>query len=133
MVDQSMFGNLKLTKVSEETTVTTTTEQVVESTAPKGGFSKDTLMNFVPLILVFAIFYFFVIRPQLKKQKEQDALIKAVKKGDRVIIAGGMFGKIVKETDKDTFIVELAKDVHVEILKSSVVSLAVKMDNAPKK
>lgn len=132
MVDQSTFENLKLTKVSEETTVTTT-EQPMESVSSKGGFSKDALMNFVPLILVFAIFYFFVIRPQLKKQKEQDALIKAVKKGDRVIIAGGMFGKVIKETDKDTFIIELAKDVHVEILKSSVVSLAVKMDNAPKK
>ena len=120
-----MSDDLKLTQISEQTTVATV-EQPVEDAPPKAGFSKDTLMNFVPLLLVFVIFYFFVIRPQLKKQKEQDDLVKALKKGDRVIMSGGVFGRIIKEKDASTLVVEIAKDVHIEVLRSAVASLVPK-------
>ncbi len=89
---------------------------------PETSF-KDSLMSFLPLILIFAIFYFFIIRPQVKKQKEQQALIGAAKKGDKVIAAGGILGKIVKEKEGDILVLEISKDINVEILRSSIISI----------
>jgi preprotein translocase subunit YajC len=84
---------------------------------------KDSIMSFVPLIVIFIIFYFFIIRPQMKKQKEQQNLIKSAKKGDNVIAAGGLIGKIVKEKENDIVSLEIAKDVHIDVLKSSIISI----------
>jgi len=98
---------------------TLVSSEVSEVKSPE---TKDTIMSFVPLVLIFVVFYFFVIRPQVKKQKSQEELIKSAKKGDRVIIAGGLIGKIIKEKDANV-IVELAKDVHVEALKNAIVSV----------
>jgi preprotein translocase subunit YajC len=93
--------------------------EVSEIKAPE---TKDTIMSFAPLVLIFVVFYFFVIRPQVKKQKAQETLVKSAKKGDKVIIAGGLIGKIIKEKDANV-IVELAKDVHVEALRNAIVSV----------
>lgn len=81
---------------------------------------KDTIMSFVPLVLIFAIFYFFVIRPQMKKQKDQKNLISSAKRGDKVVVAGGIIGTIVKEKDADVIIVEVAKNSNIEVLKSTI-------------
>ena len=85
--------------------------------------TKDTFMSFVPLILIFVVFYFFVIRPQVKKQKAQQELIQSAKKGDQVIIAGGIIGKIAKEKEGGIIVVEIAKGVTVEALKSTIASI----------
>lgn len=95
-----------------------TTEQEIQPTS-----AKDTLMSFVPLILIFAVFYFFVIRPQVKKQKAQAELIQSAKKGDKVIVAGGLVGKITREKDGGIVLVEVGKNVTIEALKSSIVSI----------
>ena len=89
---------------------------------------KDSLMSFAPLLIIFVIFYFFIIRPQVKKQKDQQSLIKSAKKGDKVIAAGGLIGKIVKEKDKESniIILEIAKDTQVEVLRSSIISIVKK-------
>lgn len=84
---------------------------------------KDSLMSFAPLVLIFGVFYFFMIRPQMKKQREQSELIKSAKKGDKILFAGGLIGKIVKEKDDNTIIVELAKDTEIEVMRSSIINI----------
>ena len=71
------------------------------------------------MIAIFVIFYFFMIRPQQKKQKELQAQRDALKKGDKVVSAGGIYG-IIKEVQETTFLIEIAKDVVIKMDKSSV-------------
>ena len=105
----------------ETTAVTLTNSQVTPSTDQVS--TKDSVMSFVPLIVIFVIFYFFIIRPQVKKQKEQQSLIKSAKKGDKVTAAGGLIGKIVKEKENDIISLEISKDTQIDILKSSIMSI----------
>ena len=90
---------------------------------------ESTLMNFVPIILIFLIFYFLLIRPQVKKQKEQQALVNSVKRGDKVIIAGGIVGTYVKEEEGDIVEIELSKEVRVKALKHTITSVLNKDKN----
>ena len=113
-----------MTDTNQNLTPTTTQTTETQTEAGTGKFfSKEGMMNFLPLILIFAVFYFFVIRPQLKKQKDQESLVKSSKKGDKVIVAGGIIGKIIKEQEGGIIVLEIAKNVHIEVLKSSIISL----------
>jgi preprotein translocase subunit YajC len=97
---------------------------VEEPTSGLQSYMQDsTLMNFAPLVLIFLIFYFLLIRPQVKKQKEQQALINSVKKGDKVIIAGGIVGTFVKEEGNDVVEVELSQGVRIKALKQTITSI----------
>ena len=71
------------------------------------------------MILIFVVFYFFMIRPQTKKQKELQAQREAMKKGDKVVTAGGIYGEI-KEVQDTAFIITIAKDVTIKVSKESV-------------
>lgn len=71
------------------------------------------------MILIFVVFYFFMIRPQQKKQKELQKQRDAIKKGDKVVTAGGIYGNI-KEVQETTFLIEVAKDVTIKVDKGSV-------------
>ncbi|MFQ5648457.1 MAG: preprotein translocase subunit YajC [bacterium] len=75
----------------------------------------------VPMLLIFAIMYFLILRPQAKKQKQHQAMIQAIKQGDRVVTAGGIHGTVagVKEKD-DTLIVKIADNVKVKLSKASI-------------
>ena len=75
--------------------------------------------QFIPLILIFVIFYFFLIRPQQKKVKEHKAMVEALKKGDKVVTSGGITGTITRVIDNDKVEVEIAENVKVEIVKST--------------
>ncbi|NLL36896.1 MAG: preprotein translocase subunit YajC [Fretibacterium sp.] len=72
-----------------------------------------------PLAIFILIFYFFIIRPQRKRQKQHEALIGGITRGDQIITIGGFFGT-VREVRDDTFLIELAEGVRVRILKSAV-------------
>ncbi|MCL1876098.1 MAG: preprotein translocase subunit YajC [Synergistaceae bacterium] len=87
------------------------------SAGAEGGGGMTGLL--FPLAIFVVIFYFFIIRPQKKRQKQQDNLISSVSKGDQVVTIGGFFGT-VHEVKEDGFVIELAKDVRVKILKSAV-------------
>jgi preprotein translocase subunit YajC len=89
------------------------------STGASGGQSSS-LMTFLPLILLFAVFYFLLIRPQQKRSKQQKAFIEALKKGDEVVTSGGLYGKITGITDQ-TITMEIAEKVRVRVTKSSIV------------
>ena len=73
----------------------------------------------IMMILIFAVFYFFMIRPQTKKQKELQKQRESMKKGDKVVTAGGIYGEI-KEVQDTTFIITIAKDVTIKVAKESV-------------
>ena len=75
--------------------------------------------QFIPLILIFVIFYFFLIRPQQKKVKEHKAMVESLKRGDKVVTSGGITGTVERLIDNDKVDVEIAENVKVEIVKST--------------
>ena len=75
--------------------------------------------QFIPLILIFVIFYFFLIRPQQKKVKEHKAMVESLKRGDKVVTSGGITGTVERLIDNDKVEVEIAENVKVEIVKST--------------
>ena len=89
------------------------------SEATHGGMAS--LMQFVPLILIFVVFYFLLIRPQQKKQKELREMIEGLKKGDKVITTGGIYGE-VENIKADVIILKIADKVRIEILKHAIQS-----------
>ena len=87
-----------------------------------GGSTESSLLSLAPLVLMFVVLYFIMIRPQMKKQKEHKAMIEALGKGDEVVIAGGLLGRIAKMGD--TFVhVEVASGVELQVQRSSVVQV----------
>ena len=75
--------------------------------------------QFIPLILIFVIFYFFLIRPRQKKVKEHKAMVESLKRGDKVVTSGGITGTVERLIDNDKVEVEIAENVKVEIVKST--------------
>ena len=75
--------------------------------------------QFIPLILIFVIFYFFLIRPQQKKVKEHKAMVEGLKRGDKVVTSGGITGRVERLIDNDKVEVEIAENVKVEIVKTT--------------
>lgn len=95
--------------------------------AASGG--ADMLTSFAPIILIFVIFYFFLIRPQQKKQKAHVALVNALRRGDQVLMSSGIFGKVTKVKDgEEELEVEIAKDVRIRVLRTSVGSVISKTE-----
>lgn len=92
--------------------------------APGGG-SGSGFMSFIPLIFMFAIFYFLLIRPQQKKAKEHKALLETLQKGDQVVTAGGMHGKVTAIED-GIAVIEVATGVNIRINKAFIASIAKK-------
>ena len=86
--------------------------------------------SFVPLILIFAIMYFLLIRPQQKKVKEHQKMVEALRRGDQVISQGGLIGKVTKVKEDNEIEVELAKDVKVRVVKSTVAQVLSKTEPA---
>ena len=75
--------------------------------------------QFIPLILIFVIFYFFLIRPQQKKVKEHKAMVENLKKGDQIVTSGGITGTITRVVDNDKVEVEIAENVTVEVVRGT--------------
>ena len=75
--------------------------------------------QFIPLILIFVIFYFFLIRPQQKKVKEHKLMVENLKRGDKVITTGGIVGRIDRIIDNEKVEVEISENVKVEVVRST--------------
>ena len=88
---------------------------------PQGG----ALMGYLPLVVIFALFYFMLIRPQMKRAKEQRKMIESLAKNDEVVTSGGLLGKIT-DLDESFITVEIAEGVRVKIQKNAVTSLVPK-------
>lgn len=90
----------------------------------------EALGQFIPLILIFAIMWFLLIRPQQKKIKEHKAMVEAVRKGDQVITQGGLIGKITRVKDADEVEVEIASGVKVRLVKNTIAQVLSKTEPA---
>ena len=89
--------------------------------APADGGMKAVIMQFLPIVAIFILFYFLLIRPQQKRMKQHRDMVAAVRRGDVVVTAGGMIGKIKSVHDaEDEVTVELAKGVEVRLVRSSI-------------
>ena len=89
---------------------------------PAGGTAgqSNPLLTFLPLILVFVVFYFFMIRPQMKKQKEMNNYRNSLQKGDKVVTTGGIYGRIAEVQD-NYVMMDVGGDVKLKIDKSAVI------------
>src|SRR5450830_370416 len=88
--------------------------------AAAGGDMQSSLMSMLPLVLMFVVLYFVMIRPQMKRQKEHRTMIEALAKGDEIATAGGLLGKVTKLGDV-YLAVEIANGVEVQLQRSAVV------------
>lgn len=88
------------------------------------------IAQFVPLILIFAIMYFLLIRPQQKKLKEHQKMVEGLRRGDQVITQGGLIGKVTKVKDENEIEVELAEGVKVRVVQSTIASVINKTEPA---
>jgi preprotein translocase subunit YajC len=90
-----------------------------QAAAPSGPAGGAGLMEFLPLVVLFVVFYFMLIRPQMKRQKEHKQMVEAIAKGDEVVTTGGIAGKVIEVGDA-FMSVEIAKGVEVKVQKQSV-------------
>ena len=90
--------------------------------------SGSGFAQFIPLILIFVIFYFFLIRPQQKKVKEHKLMVSALKRGDEVVTSGGIVGKIERVLGDDKVDLIIAENVTVQVVQSTIQSLLKKPD-----
>jgi len=88
-------------------------------TAAAGGQAAPGWLQFLPLVGMGLIFWFLIIRPQMRRQKEHQAKVASMKKGDKVVTAGGLIGKVVK-VDDDYADIELAQGVRVKAVKNTI-------------
>jgi preprotein translocase subunit YajC len=89
-----------------------------QAAAPSGAFD---IISLLPLVLIFVVFYFLLIRPQQKKVREHRAMVDALKKGDQVVTAGGILGRVTKvEGGENTVSVEIAPNVQVKVARHTI-------------
>jgi len=88
--------------------------------AQTGGGGGDLMVQLLPLVLIFVVFWFFLIRPQQQKMKQHRELVANLKRGDQVVTSGGLIGRISKVLDDSTVQVDIADNVRVKVLRSSV-------------
>jgi preprotein translocase subunit YajC len=89
---------------------------------PADGSAPPAWVQLLPLIILFVLMYFVLLRPQMKRQKEHDKLISAVKTGDRVVAAGGIFGTVTNLKDQ-VVVLKIADNVKIEVQRSTITSV----------
>ncbi|MDQ7080597.1 MAG: preprotein translocase subunit YajC [Paracoccaceae bacterium] len=99
-------------------------------TAAGGGLGGAG--QFIPLILIFAIMYFLLIRPQQKKMKEHKAMVEALRRGDQIVTQGGIIGKVTKVKDNNEVEVEIAQGVKVRVVQNTIATVLSKTEPVEK-
>jgi preprotein translocase subunit YajC len=95
-----------------------------------GLLDQSALIQFLPLILIFIVFYFLLIRPQQKKAKDQRAMLDALRRGDRVVTGGGILGTVSKVVSPEEVEIDIASGVRVKVLRSTITTVLAKPDPA---
>ncbi|WP_343564846.1 preprotein translocase subunit YajC [Kiloniella sp. b19] len=101
--------------------------------AQAAGAPADALTSFLPLILIFVVFYFLIIRPQSKKAKAHRAMLEAVRRGDKIVTSGGIVGVVTKVKDDSEIQVEIADNVRVRVMRHMIADVLTKTEPADKK
>ena len=91
---------------------------------------NDTLLTFLPLVLIFVVFYFLLIRPQQKKMKEHKEMISKVKRGDKILTAGGIYCKVSRVIDETQVEVEITNGVKILISKPTITDVISSTDSS---
>jgi preprotein translocase subunit YajC len=89
----------------------------------QGLFDNQAMVQFLPLVLIFVVFYFLLIRPQQKRAKEHKAMLAGLRRGDRVITGGGFIGTVAKVVGDDEALIDLAENTRVRVLRSTITSV----------
>jgi len=92
---------------------------VIAMSSPGGAGGGSAIAGFVPIILMFGVFWFLIIRPQKKQADQRKAMLSAIKRGDKVVTNGGLFGT-VRDVKSDRIVVTIAENIKVEVAKSSL-------------
>jgi preprotein translocase subunit YajC len=92
--------------------------------------TSDIFVSLMPLILIFAVFYFLLIRPQQKRQRVHRAAVGALRRGDKVLTGGGLFGSVVKVVDDSEVLVEIADGVRVKVSRMTIQDVLTKPEPA---
>jgi preprotein translocase subunit YajC len=100
--------------------ITTAYAQAAPAAAPGAG---NFLIQLVPFILIFVIMYFLLIRPQQKRQRAHQEMLKNVRKGDQVVLGGGLVGKVTKDVDDQHIEVEIADNVKVKVVRTTILDV----------
>ena len=95
-----------------------------------GLMDQSALVQFLPLVLIFVVFYFLLIRPQQKKQKDHRSMLDTLRRGDRVVTGGGIVGTVSKVVSPEEVEVDIAQGVRVRIVRSTISSVLAKPDPA---
>src|SRR5262244_4454465 len=95
-----------------------------------GIFDQNALIQFLPLILIFVVFYFLLIRPQQRKAKDHKTMLDALRRGDRVVTGGGIIGTVARVENPEEVTVDIADNVRVRVLRSTITSVLAKPDPA---
>ncbi|PWJ12101.1 preprotein translocase subunit YajC [Jannaschia seohaensis] len=98
--------------------------------AQAAGGAGSAFAQFIPLILIFAIMYFLLIRPQQKKVKEHKAMVEALRRGDQVVTQGGLIGKVSKVKEDGELEVEIAEGVKVRVVRATIAQVLSKTEPA---
>ncbi|MEM8580911.1 MAG: preprotein translocase subunit YajC [Pseudomonadota bacterium] len=98
--------------------------------AQAAGGAGGAFASFVPLILIFGIMYFLLIRPQQKKVKEHKAMVEALRRGDQVVTQGGVIGKVTKVVDDNEVKVEIASGTEVRVVRHTIQQVITKTEPA---
>jgi preprotein translocase subunit YajC len=103
---------------------------VTPAFAQAAGGGAAAFTSFVPLILIFAIMYFLLIRPQQKKLKEHRGMVEALRRGDQVVTQGGIVGKVTKVKEDGEIMVQIADGVEVRVIKATIAQVVSKTEPA---
>jgi preprotein translocase subunit YajC len=95
-----------------------------------GIFDQNALVQFLPLILIFVVFYFLLIRPQQRKAKDHKTMLDALRRGDRIVTGGGIIGTVARVDNPEEVTVDIAEGVRVRVLRSTITSILAKPDPA---
>ena len=92
--------------------------------------NQSALIQFLPLVLIFVVFYFLLIRPQQRKAKDHRAMLDALRRGDRVVTGGGIIGTVARVDSPEEVVVDIAEGVRVRVVRSTITSVLAKPDPA---
>jgi preprotein translocase subunit YajC len=98
-----------------------------------GAGTSSTLVQIAPLALIFVVFYFFLIRPQQQKAREQKQMLSGIRRGDRVVTGGGLIGTVAKVSGDDEVLVDLAEGVRVRVVRSTISTVLTRSEPAAAK
>jgi preprotein translocase subunit YajC len=96
-----------------------------------GEGTSSTLVQIAPLALIFVVFYFFLIRPQQQKAKEQKSMLAGIRRGDRIVTGGGLIGSVAKVVGDTEVMVDLAEGIRVRVVRSTIASVLARTEPAP--